>query len=163
MQGMPRSVSSRRRPNTCERMPVLAASVHSCPVPWASGLHLPDSSGSHSPARLAPMVVVRRALMYVIGNFGKRGRDGETVSVEKWRQLEWLRMCRRLAERRPVMAARTEALGWLKVQTDLGLAPRTIQANVRGLADYLVIRSRDGADPLLTVASASVRNRPTKI
>jgi integrase len=54
-----------------------------------------------------------------------------------------------LAERWPVVAACTEALDWLKVQTDLGLAPRTIEAYARGLTDYLVICSRDGVDPLL--------------
>ena len=54
-----------------------------------------------------------------------------------------------LAQRWPVVAACTEALDWLKVQTDLGLAPRTIEAYARGLTDYLVICSRDGVDPLL--------------
>src|SRR6267143_3131400 len=54
-----------------------------------------------------------------------------------------------LAERWPVVDACSEALDWLKVQTALGLAPRTIEAYARGLTDYLVICSRDGVDPLL--------------
>jgi integrase/recombinase XerD len=54
-----------------------------------------------------------------------------------------------LAERWPVVAACAEALGWLQVQADLGLAPRTIDAYARGLTDYLAICSRDGIDPLL--------------
>jgi hypothetical protein len=49
-----------------------------------------------------------------------------------------------LAERWPVVAACTEALDWLKVQTDLGLAPRTIEAyaRVKG-TPYVYLRCRD--------------------
>jgi integrase/recombinase XerD len=53
-----------------------------------------------------------------------------------------------LAARWPVVAAYTDALAWLQVQVDLGLAPRTIEAYARGLTDYLGVCSRDGVDPI---------------
>ena len=53
-----------------------------------------------------------------------------------------------LADRWPRVAACTEALGWLQVQADLGLAPRTVEAYARGLTDYLEFTRRDGIDPL---------------
>jgi site-specific recombinase XerD len=41
-----------------------------------------------------------------------------------------------------------EAVAWLRIQADLGLAPRTIEAYARGLADYLAVCHRDEYDPL---------------
>jgi integrase/recombinase XerD len=52
------------------------------------------------------------------------------------------------AERFSIVAAWPEAVAWLRIQTDLGLAPRTIEAYTRGLADYLGVCERDGVDPL---------------
>ena len=40
------------------------------------------------------------------------------------------------------------AAEWLRVWTDLGRAPRTIDAYARGLAEYLVMCEREGVDPL---------------
>jgi integrase/recombinase XerD len=41
-----------------------------------------------------------------------------------------------------------EARQWLRVQADLGLAPRTLDAYSRGLADYLGVCAREGVDKL---------------
>src|SRR5439155_2428875 len=40
------------------------------------------------------------------------------------------------------------AAGWLQVWTDLGRAPRTIDAYARGLAEYLVLCERESVDPV---------------
>jgi integrase/recombinase XerD len=48
----------------------------------------------------------------------------------------------------PVLARWPEATTWLRVQSDLGLAPRTLEAYARGLADYLTLCLREGIDPL---------------
>jgi hypothetical protein len=64
---------------------------------------------------------------------------------------------RRLAERWKVIGACPEALAWLKIQADLGLAPRTIEAYARGLTDYLAICDRDGVDPVLAERSDVAR------
>jgi integrase/recombinase XerD len=53
-----------------------------------------------------------------------------------------------LAQRWPVVGAYPEAIGWLQIQANLGLAPRTIEAYARGLTDYLAVCARDGIDPL---------------
>ena len=53
-----------------------------------------------------------------------------------------------LAMRWPVLAGCPEALTWLGIQVDLGLAPRTIEAYARGLTDYLLVCEREGIDPL---------------
>ena len=53
-----------------------------------------------------------------------------------------------LANRWPVVAACADALAWLQVQADFGLAPRTIEAYARGLTDYLGFCRREGIDPL---------------
>src|SRR5687767_14542828 len=52
-----------------------------------------------------------------------------------------------IATRWPVLAACPDALTWLGIQGDLGLAPRTIEAYARGLADYLAVCQREGIDP----------------
>ncbi|WP_454130954.1 tyrosine-type recombinase/integrase [Kitasatospora aureofaciens] len=41
------------------------------------------------------------------------------------------------------------AAEWLQVWTDLGRAPRTIDAYARGLAEYLLICERDGVEPVV--------------
>ena len=47
----------------------------------------------------------------------------------------------------PVMANVPRAAAWLRIERDLGLAPRTVEAYGRGLADYLGVCARDGVDP----------------
>jgi hypothetical protein len=37
---------------------------------------------------------------------------------------------------------------WLRVQSDLGLAPQTLDAYSRELTDYLPVCGREGIDPL---------------
>jgi integrase/recombinase XerD len=51
-------------------------------------------------------------------------------------------------ERWPAVARHPMAAVWLKLQVQLGLAPRTIDAYGRALADYLTVCERDGIDPL---------------
>jgi site-specific recombinase XerD len=52
-------------------------------------------------------------------------------------------------ERWPAVARHPIAAAWLKLQVQLGLAPRTIDAYGRALADYLTVCERDGIDPLI--------------
>lgn len=59
--------------------------------------------------------------------------SSETVLQHKW----------------PVLGRHERAAEWLQVWTDLGRAPRTIDAYARGLAEYLAICDRTGVDPLL--------------
>ena len=40
------------------------------------------------------------------------------------------------------------AAEWLRIWTDLGRAPRTIDAYARGLAEFLLVCERDGVDPV---------------
>ncbi len=42
----------------------------------------------------------------------------------------------------PVLTTCPEALTWLEIQANLGLAPRTIEAYARGLADYFAVCKR---------------------
>ncbi|GLY08653.1 site-specific integrase [Actinoplanes sp. NBRC 101535] len=56
----------------------------------------------------------------------------ETVLQHKW----------------PVLGRHERAAEWLQVWTDLGRAPRTIDAYARGLAEYLAMCDRTGVDPL---------------
>ncbi|MFI6451465.1 tyrosine-type recombinase/integrase [Streptosporangium amethystogenes] len=51
-------------------------------------------------------------------------------------------------ERWPVIGRHGRAAEWLQIWTDLGRAPRTIDAYGRGLAEYLLVCERDGVDPL---------------
>ncbi|WP_257226580.1 tyrosine-type recombinase/integrase [Rhodococcus opacus] len=53
-----------------------------------------------------------------------------------------------LEEKWPVLCRHMQAAGWLQVWTDLGRAPRTIDAYARGLAEYLEMCEREGVDPL---------------
>ncbi len=40
------------------------------------------------------------------------------------------------------------AAAWLQIQADLGLAPRTLDAYSRGLADYISVCTREGIEPI---------------
>ena len=53
-----------------------------------------------------------------------------------------------LEEKWPVLGRHERAAEWLRVWTDLGRAPRTIDAYARGLAEYLLICERDDVDPM---------------
>jgi integrase/recombinase XerD len=53
-----------------------------------------------------------------------------------------------IEEKWPVLGRHERAAEWLRIWTDLGRAPRTIDAYARGLAEYLQVCERDGADPL---------------
>lgn len=48
----------------------------------------------------------------------------------------------------PVLSRHAQATDWLRLWTDLGRAPRTIDAYARGLAEYLQVCEREGVDPL---------------
>ena len=58
--------------------------------------------------------------------------SGTTVLMEKW----------------PVLSRHEQAAAWLTVWTDLGRAPRTIDAYGRGLAEYLLMSERESVDPI---------------
>lgn len=49
-----------------------------------------------------------------------------------------------LEEKWPVLGRHEPAAGWLQIWTDLGRAPRTIDAYARGLAEYLEVCEREG-------------------
>lgn len=53
-----------------------------------------------------------------------------------------------LEEKWPVLGRHERAAGWLRLWTDLGRAPRTIDAYARGLAEYLQMCEREGVDPV---------------
>lgn len=53
-----------------------------------------------------------------------------------------------LEEKWSVLGRHERAAEWLRVWTDLGRAPRTIDAYARGLAEYLLVCERDGIDPV---------------
>ncbi|MGW2665168.1 integrase [Nocardia tengchongensis] len=48
----------------------------------------------------------------------------------------------------PVLGRHERAAEWLGVWTDLGRAPRTIDAYARGLAEYLLMCDRVGVEPV---------------
>ena len=48
----------------------------------------------------------------------------------------------------PVLGRHEQATVWLRIWTDLGRAPRTIDAYARGLAEYLLVCERDDVDPV---------------
>lgn len=58
------------------------------------------------------------------------------------------------ADRWPVLAEHPEAVEWLRIQADLGMSPRTIDAYGRALADYLAVCARDGIEALTANRSA---------
>ncbi|WP_435271418.1 hypothetical protein [Streptomyces sp. 1222.5] len=51
-------------------------------------------------------------------------------------------------EKWPVLGRHEWAAEWRRVWTDLGRAPRMIDADARGLAEYLLICERDDVDPV---------------
>ena len=51
------------------------------------------------------------------------------------------------AEKWPVLGWDELASGWLQIWADLGRAPRTIDADARGLAEYLDVCERENVDP----------------
>ncbi|MBC7559358.1 MAG: site-specific integrase [Dermatophilaceae bacterium] len=53
-----------------------------------------------------------------------------------------------IEEKWPVLGRHERAAEWLTIWTNLGRAPRTIDAYARGLAEYLLVCERDGIDPL---------------
>jgi hypothetical protein len=53
-----------------------------------------------------------------------------------------------LEEKWPVLGRHERAAGWLRVWTDLGRAPRTIDAYARGLAEFLQVCEDQGIDPV---------------
>ena len=53
-----------------------------------------------------------------------------------------------LREKWPVIGRHGQATTWLQIWTDLGRAPRTIDAYARGLAEYLLMCEREGVDPV---------------
>lgn len=53
-----------------------------------------------------------------------------------------------ITEKWPVFGRHERAAEWLQIWTDLGRAPRTIDAYARGLAEYLLVCEREGIDPL---------------
>lgn len=52
-----------------------------------------------------------------------------------------------LTEKWPVLGRHDQAETWLTIWTDLGPAPRTIDAYGRGLAEYLLMCEREDVDP----------------
>jgi integrase/recombinase XerD len=53
-----------------------------------------------------------------------------------------------LEEKWPVLGRQALAAEWLRTWTNMGRAPRTIDAYARGLAEYLLVCERDGVDSL---------------
>jgi site-specific recombinase XerD len=73
-----------------------------------------------------------------------------------------------LEEKWPVLGRHARALEWLRIWTDLGRAPRTIDAYARGLSEFLLICERDGIDPLaatrgqIALFVRELRTRPNR-
>jgi integrase/recombinase XerD len=61
--------------------------------------------------------------------------------------LDDLRMPEPPFVRWPVVAAHSEAAAWLTIQSDLGLAPRTLDAYGRALEDFLTLCRREQINP----------------
>ena len=53
-----------------------------------------------------------------------------------------------LTEKWPVFGRHEQAARWLQVWSDLGRAPRTIDAHARGLSEYLLLCEPDEVEPL---------------
>src|SRR5260370_36279393 len=81
------------------------------------------------------------------GLWERGGAGEETLSVDSVDNL-WRVENSKATERWPAVARHPIAAAWLKLQMQLGLAPRTIDAYGRSLADYLSVCERDGIDPL---------------
>ena len=73
-----------------------------------------------------------------------------------------------LEEKWPVLGRHERAVEWLRIWTDLGRAPRTIDAYARGLAEFLLLCEREGFDPLAANRSQialfvrELRTRPSR-
>lgn len=73
-----------------------------------------------------------------------------------------------LEEKRPVLCRHERAAEWLRIWTDLGRAPRTIDAYARGLAEYLLVCEREGVDPVAATRAQialfvrELRTRPSR-
>ncbi len=52
-------------------------------------------------------------------------------------------------QRWPVLAGHPQAATWLRMRVNLGLAPRTVDAYGRGLAEYLAMCDREAVDPVV--------------
>ena len=63
----------------------------------------------------------------------------------------------RLEDKWPVLGRHERAAGWLRVWTDLGRAPRTIDAYARGLAEFLQVCEHNDIDlsPRIALTSRS--------
>jgi len=53
-----------------------------------------------------------------------------------------------LEDKWPILGRHERAVEWLQVWSDLGRAPRTIDAYARGLAEYLLVCERENVDPI---------------
>ncbi|WP_043826076.1 tyrosine-type recombinase/integrase [Rhodococcus opacus] len=73
-----------------------------------------------------------------------------------------------LEEKWPVLCRHERAAEWLQIWTDLGRAPRTIDAYARGLAEYLLVCEREGVDPVVATRAQialfvrDLRTRPSR-
>ncbi|MEY9932443.1 integrase/recombinase XerD [Catenulispora sp. GP43] len=73
-----------------------------------------------------------------------------------------------LEDKWPVLGRHERAAVWLRVWTDLGRAPRTIDAYARGLAEYLSVCEREAVDPItadrahVAVYVRELTSRPSK-
>ncbi|QSE85575.1 tyrosine-type recombinase/integrase [Rhodococcus koreensis] len=73
-----------------------------------------------------------------------------------------------LEEKWPVLCRHERAAEWLRIWTDLGRAPRTIDAYARGLAEYLLVCDREGIDPVVATRAQialfvrELRTRPSR-
>jgi hypothetical protein len=65
-----------------------------------------------------------------------------------------------LEEKWPVPGRHSRAAEWLRMWEDLGRAPRTIDAYARGLAEYLQVCEREGAEPADATRAHVVGTRP---
>jgi len=67
-----------------------------------------------------------------------------------------------------VLCRHERAAEWLRIWTDLGRAPRTIDAYARGLAEYLLVCDREGIDPVVATRAQialfvrELRTRPSR-
>src|SRR5947209_18131034 len=73
-----------------------------------------------------------------------------------------------LTEKWPVLVRHEQAAQWLRIWTDLGRAPRTIDAYARGLAEFLLVCEREGIEPVaatrahVAVFVKELRTRPSR-
>jgi integrase/recombinase XerD len=72
-----------------------------------------------------------------------------------------------LDETWPVLGRHERASEWLQIWSNLGRAPRTIDAYARGLAEYLLVCEREGIDPVAATRAqialfvGELRTRPS--